>query len=310
MPRLVSLLLLLELLHAEVLPYDMRPEANATLPHITLLDQKRLTFKAIDGVPFTELSDLAYQPASHTLYLLSDRGQFYHFHAAWGAHITALSPVHGYVLHTPGGKHLKRSKSDSEGLTLDGQGRLWVSFERKPHVARIAPDGRMIRYLPLPKALRNAKKYRSRNKGMEALTWHPRYGLISALEYPPKGTPKTHQTLYTLSGKQWHFRAENIPGSAISAIETMDDGTILVLERAFDKKQFTLVITLKKVYLDKQKNGLCRSKILGQMSTDNGWMLDNFEGLTRVAPHRYLMISDDNGNFFQKTLLVYFEVTE
>ena len=46
------------------------------------------------------------------------------------------------------------------------------------------------------------------------------------------------------------------------------------------------------------------------MRTDKGWMIDNFEGLTRVAPHRYLMVSDDNDNFFQKTLLIYFEVKD
>jgi hypothetical protein len=310
MRPVVSLLLSAAILCAEVLPYDMRPETNATLPHITLLDQKTLTCKTVDGVPFTELSDLAYAPTSQTLHLISDKGNVYQFHAVFDQHITALSSAHGHYLHKPGGKHLRHSKRDSEGLALDARGRLWVSFERKPHVANIAPDGKMIRYVSLPKALRNAKKYRSKNKGMESLAWHPRHGLIAALEYPPKGMPRHHQTLYALSGKQWHFRAENIPGNGISAIETMDDGTILVLERAFDKKHLTLVITLKKVYLHKQKNSLCHTKILAQMSTDNGWMLDNFEGLARVAPHRYVMISDDNGNFFQKTLLVYFEVTE
>jgi len=234
----------------------------------------------------------------------------YRFHAVFGERIGTFSPQNAFYLHKPGKRHLKRKRSDSEGLARDDRGALWVSFERKPRVTQIAPDGRIVRDMPLTKPLKNVKKYRSRNKGMEALTWHPKYGLITALEYPPKGTPKHHQTLYALSGRSWHFTIEKIPDNAISAIETMDDGNILVLERAFDKKALSLTITLKKVYLDPRRKGWCRTEILGQMSTDKGWALDNFEGLTRVAPHRYVMVSDDNGNFFQKTLLVYFEVTD
>jgi hypothetical protein len=296
------------LLHADILPWEMRPTLDTTLPHMTLLDQKILQLDAIDGVGVTELSDMTYLPKHQELFMISDKGRLFRFRAQFGARAMTLTPLDGHHLHKPSGKHLKRSKSDSEGLAVDGQGRLWVSFERKPHVAQVGTDGRMIRYTPLPKPLRNAKNHRSKNKGMEALAWHPKYGLITALEYPPKGTPKHHQTLYALSGKRWHFQAENIRGTAVSAIEVMDDGNMLVLERAFDKRRFKLVITLKKVYLDDVRKGWCRTKILGQMSTDNGWALDNFEGLARVAPHRYVMISDDNGNFFQKTLLVYFEI--
>ncbi|HFS85115.1 MAG TPA: esterase-like activity of phytase family protein, partial [Epsilonproteobacteria bacterium] len=32
--------------------------------------------------------------------------------------------------------------------------------------------------------------------------------------------------------------------------------------------------------------------------------------LAKVGKHRYIMVSDDNDNFMQKTLLVYFEVIE
>jgi hypothetical protein len=304
----LSLLWGIGLLQAEVLPFRMEPDRNATLPHITLLDQKLLAFDRIGGVTFAELSDAVYAPRSQTLWLISDRGRLFEFRARFEADAMHLSPIAGYRLRTDRGRPLKRSKRDSEGLTQDDKGRLWVSFERKPRIAQVAADGRIVRSIPLPKVLRDVKNHRSRNKGMEALAWHPKYGLITALEYPPRGTPEHHQTLYALSGKQWHFQAENIRGTAVSAIEIMDDGNILVLERAFDKQRFTLIITLKKVYLDAVHKGWCRTKILGQMSTDNGWALDNFEGLARVAPHRYVMISDDNGNFFQKTLLVYFEI--
>jgi hypothetical protein len=296
------------LLHARIVPFRITPDSNTTLEHIVLLDQKQLDIARLGGLTFSELSDAAYDPDSRTLWLISDRGRLFAFRARFGTQSMELIPLTGYNLRTPKGHRLKPSRRDSEGLARDGKGRLWVSFEHKPRIARIDTHGRIVRTRTLPKPLRALSKYRSKNKGIEALAWHPTYGLIAALEYPPEGTPLTEQTLYALSGKQWHFQAEQIPGSAVTAVEIMDDGNMLVLERALDIQHFALTITLKKVYLDTCTHGRCRTEVLAQMSTADGWNVDNFEGLARVAPHRYVMVSDDNNNPFQKTLLVYFEV--
>ena len=53
---------------------------------------------------------------------------------------------------------------------------------------------------------------------------------------------------------------------------------------------------------------MCKTKVLAKFNSSEGWLLDNFEGLARVGKNRYVMISDDNDNFFQQTLLMYFEV--
>ena len=81
------------------------------------------------------------------------------------------------------------------------------------------------------------------------------------------------------------------------------------MERSFTGLMNPLVITLKKVYLSgcKEKQ-MCKSELLLKMNTHQGWDIDNFEGLAKVGEHRYVMVSDDNEHFFQKTLLVYFEV--
>jgi hypothetical protein len=88
----------------------------------------------------------------------------------------------------------------------------------------------------------------------------------------------------------------------------MDDGNLLVLERSFTGILNPFVVTLKKVYLNQCRGDNCRYKVLAKMNSHKGWAVDNFEGLTKVEKNRYLMISDDNDNFFQKTLLIYFEV--
>jgi hypothetical protein len=154
------------------------------------------------------------------------------------------------------------------------------------------------------------KYFRGKNKGLEALAWHPRYGILTAAEWPVKRDGKKSQTIYSLKGKEWHFKAEPEGNCAISAIEVTDDGNILVLERSFTGMLHPFVVTLKKVYLDHCQKGLCRSKVLVKMNSHKGWDVDNFEGLARVGKNRYVMISDDNDNFYQKTLLIYFEVKE
>jgi len=295
------------LLWGTVLPFDMRPEANATLPGITLLDQKQLLYKQIGNVPFAEISDLAYFPPSHTLMMLSDKGRLYDFGATFDQGRMILDPRGAYRLRKVNGKLLGKHHRDSEGMARDKTGRLAISFEGRPRVTLVDKSGHIVRDLKLPKKLRSIKQYRGRNKGLEALAWHPRYGWLVAKERPRKGSP-VKQAVYSLGGRVWRFKAENIPSDSVTAIAVMDDGNLLVLERAFVKEKLLGVVTLKKVYLDRVKNGWCRTKVLAQMRTDRGWAIDNFEGLTRVAPHRYVMVSDDNDNFFQKTLLVYFEV--
>jgi hypothetical protein len=154
------------------------------------------------------------------------------------------------------------------------------------------------------------KQFRSKNKGLEAIAWHKHYGILTVAEWPVKRDSKKLQTIYSLGGREWHFSAEPEGNSAVSAIEVMDDGNILVLERSFTGYMHPFVVTLKKVYIDRCKKRICPTDILVKMSSHKGWDVDNFEGLTRVEKNRYVMISDDNDNFFQKTLLIYFEVKE
>ncbi len=55
---------------------------------------------------------------------------------------------------------------------------------------------------------------------------------------------------------------------------------------------------------------MCKSEVLAQFNSGNGWRIDNFEGLTKVGKNRYAIISDDNDNFYQRTILLYFEVLD
>lgn len=126
---LVSLLVLLQ---GQVLNTQIAPFLKGNhFEGMTLLDQKELMFNKINGVKFSEISDVAYERKSQELYFVSDE-----------------------------------------------------------------------------KKLRNPKNYRSRNKSLESLAWHPKYGLLTASEWPLRQHKKKDQTIYALNGKKWHFKAE------------------------------------------------------------------------------------------------------
>jgi hypothetical protein len=288
-----------------------------TFGKIKILDQKQLIYDRIGGLKFSEISDLAYYEKKKKLFMISDEGRLFTFKAAFSDKIDLLEPVDAVKLKKKKGKKFKKWRKDSEGLTLDGQGHLLISFEGRAKIAWFHKNsdkkGQMIRKYTIPAELRNNKHFRSRNKSLEALAWHPQYGILTASEWPLKKYDKKQQTIYALAGKRWYFKAEPEAKSAVSAMEVMDDGNILVLERSFISFLDPFVVTLKKVYLNgckkkTNKKEMCRTEVLLKMNTHKGWSVDNFEGLTHVGENRYLMVSDDNDNFFQRTLLIYFEV--
>ena len=303
---------LIGLLQGGMLETQISPQSNtASLQPIILLDQKILLYKQISGLKFSEISDLAYDKNKKRLYFVSDEGKLFAFDALFGDKIERLNAVNGVELVKKSGKKFKRWRRDSEGLTIDNKGELYVSFEGRAKIGKFDQKGRMQKEYTLPKKLVDPKNYRSRNKSLEALAWHPVYGLLTAAEWPLKHKDKKEHTVYALNGKEWNFKAEAEGKSAVVAMEVMDDGNLMVMERSFTGLMRPLVITLKKVHLVGCKNTkkLCQSELLLKMNTHQGWNIDNFEGLAKVGEHRYVMVSDDNDNFFQKTLFIYFEVS-
>jgi len=295
------------MLNIEITPL----EQPSQLKNIKLLDQKILLFDQINGLKFSEISDLAYDRDKKKLYFVSDEGKVFVFDALFTEKIERLEAVSGVELVKKSGKKFKRWRRDSEGLTINNKAELYASFEGKAKIGKFDKNGRMIKEYYLPKKLDDPKNYRSRNKSLESLTWHPTYGLLTATEWPLKENHKKKQTIYALDGSEWHFKAEAEGKSAVVAIEVMEDGNLLVLERSFTGLMNPLVITLKKIYLKgcKRKKEMCKSEEILKMNTHQGWNIDNFEGLAKVGKHRYVMVSDDNDNFYQKTLLVYFELS-
>ncbi len=261
-----------------------------------------------DGFSFSEISDLVYNKATNRLYMVSDEGALFTFKAKFTPNSYKLEPLKAYRLKSKNGRVLRGKKSDSEGLALDRNGNLYISFEGKPKIWKFSKDGYRLKKIKLPKALKRAK-LRSKNKSLEALAWHPKYGLITALEYSKRGDSKLNQTIFSTSGKKWRIKMEPVDNNAITEIEVMDDDNLLVLERAYNGIFGKFQINLVKLYINGCKNKtFCKKEPILKIDSSKGWHVENFEGLAKVGKNRYLMISDDNNYPFTSTVLIYFKI--
>ena len=286
------------LLSSSILEYKIstNKELLNKQENIKILDAKELKFRSKNNIQVTELSALAYKDS--ILYALGDKGILFSFEINIEENkIKKLALLDVLELKNKKSKVLKKSDTDSEGLCFIGKD-LLISFEKNPRVDVFSTAGIKIQKKKIHKDLKKEKKYRSKNKALESITYNRHYGVITAPQMPLKGLNKEKHIIYA-KNKTW-----KIPVSGnITALEFMSQNKLMILEKTFNEFSRRRVITISSLNLENSEY-----KVLAKLDSREGWNLDNFEGLTKIAKNKYLMISDDNNSFFQKTLLVLFEV--
>jgi hypothetical protein len=309
-----------------ILPKDKDAGITESFMQIKLLGSIALNQSKFNSIPISELSGLAWDIDEQILYAISDEGRLYHLKLGFENNsLKSMEVIYATNLNDTIGRKLKGKYSDSEGLSIingnnkvKGYTELIISFENKPRIAKYSTKGTLLAKVKIPKKLRKRKNYRHKNKALESVTLHPKYGVITAAEYPLKKDHIKNHTLYATSysdtkkssKKVWHFAASHATNSAVTGLETLPDGNILVLERAYQNPITPIIINLRRVYLDNcNKKKQCKVETIANFNGIDGWILDNFEGVTHLRENQYLMVSDDNNNPFQKTLLVHFEIT-
>lgn len=300
-----------------ILPQGKDTQISENFMQIKLLGSLRIKSLKINSLKITELSDLAWDEDEQLLYAISDEGLLYHLQLSLkDGKLEGVKVLFATTLKSSNGKKLRGKYSDSEGLAIikgnngvKGDSKLIISFEHKPRIAYYSPSGAFVKAVKIPKILRKKKYYRSKNKALESVTLHPKYGILTASEYPQKKYPKDYQTLYSSTGKIWHFPASQATNSAITGLEVLENGDVLVLERAYQNPIIPININLRRIKLDQcNKKHECETQVIASFNGADGWLLDNFEGLTHLRGNKYLMVSDDNKNPLQKTILVLFEI--
>jgi len=264
-----------------------------------------------DGVSLRGLSDLAWSESEQVLYAVSDFGWLFRMQPVFtNGQLTDVRLLDSHPLTDATGRPLRGKWRDSEGLTFapgpDGNPALFVSFERAPRITRIDTQGRWQADAPLPAPFADPASYANSNAALEALAWHPRRGLLSGPELPPPGAmPAGHTPLFSLDGRRHPYLLHTGPRCALVALNAWEGDELLALERCYDGGR--LEIALRRFTLPETDGFTLRPDNLALFRLQDGWLLDNFEGMTRIGARGLLLVSDDNDSSRQRTLLLYLE---
>jgi len=284
---------------------------------VQLLGSVALKSFTFNSIPVYELSGIAWDSDEQLFYAVSDEGFLYHLKPTLKNNkLKDMEVIFATELKGANGSALLGKYSDSEGLSLinnrngiKGDSKLVISFENKPRISLYSPKGRMLAGVQTPKYLHKRKYFRHKNKALESVAMHPKYGAITAAESPLKKYPITQQTIYSSTGKQWNFLASTEKNSSITGLEVLPNGDALVLERAYSGPFTPINIKLRRIKLEKCNNkNNCETETIANFNGADGWLLDNFEGLTHFKNNQYLIVSDNNENPFQKTIFMLFEI--
>lgn len=293
------------------------PPACMHIGKLRLLGALELPPRSVNGVRLSGLSGLAWDEDENLLHALSDHGVLFSlrpkFRNGQLADVTLLRVAS--LIDPVTRRPVRWTRSDAEGLDAlnarngrKGDTELLVSFEREPRIVRYQPDGAHIADIPLSAGMRDVKRYRGGNTMLESACNHPHEGPLTAPEAPLDNATGVAR-LYRMDGSAWRFPASR---GGIVALECLPDGDVLVMERSYSNLSLHWIITLRRLHLPAgtPPDSMLPAEILASLDSDQGLHIDNFEGLTRHRGNRFFVVSDDNDVFFQRTLLLYFELVE
>ena len=257
-----------------------------------------------------EFSGVAWDNDEQTLILLSDRGFIVHTKPIFNdGELIDLLFISYHRLLDKKGKALRYKPSDSEGLALlnsnnnrFGDTELLISFERIPRVVRYSTNGKYKSEEIINNELQDIQSYKSENKSMEAITTHTSYEIITG---PEQALIKNHSlSLHDLGMKEWSFNAESEKHGSLVGLTTLPNNQIIALERIFPGIFAGVTNIIHLITLD--DNTLTQERLV-KLNPADGFN-ENFEGIAWHNKNRFFMVSDDNENLFQRSLLIYFEI--
>ena len=216
--------------------------------------------------------------------------------------IRSLSTAGRARLQDSSGTKLKPGYlGDAEGLAIDAEGRMYVSFEGLDRIARFDDPDRPAERIPAAPAFKGLV----RNAGLEALAVTPEGDILTMPEQWESSPPMT---------PVWRFRdgtwstAFRLPRDGVWAPVGADvgpDGKLYVLERDFRGLR-GFASRVRRYAMDGDSVGPPE-----HILTTSLLQFDNLEGIAVWADGqgiRITMISDDNFLFVQRTELVEYRV--
>ncbi len=199
-----------------------------------------------------------------------------------------------------------KADSDVESMSPGVEGEIIVAFERRHRLWRYMPGVTVPEPLPGPDEM----QYLPFNNGIEALTLLADGSLLALSE----GKPGRKQTVGWISSREgWSVLTYPTPdGFRVTGAATVPGGDVLVLERSFMLRGSNR-IRLKRLPAALIKpGGVLAGTVIARLHPP--LTVDNFEGIdVRKGPAGEIfiyLVSDDNFNPGQRTLLMMFELME
>ncbi|MEE2691637.1 MAG: esterase-like activity of phytase family protein [Pseudomonadota bacterium] len=237
---------------------------------------------------------------------ISDRGQWLEAALDYdadgrlaGAHAGRMSAI-----TDKDGVVLAGSIADAESLSLSGDGRLFVSFEREHRIDayRIDDEGKIVFDFRFAEFNEDAPPY---NDGVESVTVLDD-GVLALSEKP--FASGANGFFFTPDGPRLPVRYSDKKDYAVTEAARLD-GDLFILERAFSRLKGVRARLLR-APLPSAGDLAMKADLLAQLSPP--FVVDNMEGLdVRRGPHGETLLyvmSDDNFSSRQKTILLLFEV--
>lgn len=218
----------------------------------------------------------------------------------------------GPLLNTDGTPMQSKRLADAEAVTLVGD-ELWVANERNQPIRTYdLRDGALTGPARLPLGSQ-APLQSSRNAGPEALV-HVNTGPLAGqtilfLEEQWRGAALDNAARIGPDRDLTLFQIRRLNRYAITGAAMLPDGDLVIVERRFSWDD-GIFMRLRWLPADDIAAGAVEGRLL--LEADGSTIIDNMEGIA-VTDHPngpiLTLISDDNGNFFQRTVLLRFQIT-
>lgn len=242
--------------------------------------------------------------------LLSDGGNIVRFRMGAGF---ALSDVRFSELPAGPGRGWRKQERDSESMTTDPAGNIWVGFERYNMIWRYGPGFS----LPAKGAQPSSMRRWPDNGGAESMVrlHDGRFLVISETGHPPHRRDLRTALIYdrdpVVAPRRGLIFAYKPPAGGFDPSDAtqLPDGRLIVLNRDFSLPfRWSAVLTLVDLR-DARPGAVVEGREIARFAAP--LTVDNYEGLavSREGDATILwMVSDDNQFILERTLLMKFRV--
>lgn len=255
------------------------------------------------AIGFGGFSGLHLDP-SLNLTVISDTGRWFRAPLLMqGDRPAGLGPIATGLLRDGGGEALRRGRTtDAEALARQADGTWLIGFERWHRIRTFSALEAPGAFFEAPPGLETAPA----NGGLESLAVLADGQILAIAEHQPDPTDPTLRRAWLGGTGAWRATSYRpLPGFVPTDAAGLPDGGALVLER-----RFALIeggFTGRLVYLP--PSALAVSPLAGQalLNFPPDGPAENYEGVAVLRRGRDLwlaLISDDNQNAFQRSLLL------